>query len=40
LGKKKMKSEIPFGPFLTGSTILVFLFEPFFQSVFQNFIIF
>jgi len=39
LGKKKMKSEIPFGPFLTGSTILVFLFEPFFQSVFQNFII-
>ena len=36
LGKKKMKSEVPFGPFLTGSTILVFLFEPFFQSVLEN----
>ncbi len=26
-GKKKMKSEIPFGPFLAGSTILLILFD-------------
>ncbi|MFH1671233.1 MAG: prepilin peptidase [Candidatus Portnoybacteria bacterium] len=28
-GKKKMKSEIPFGPFLAGSTIFVMLFGSF-----------
>lgn len=36
LGRKKMKSEIPFGPFLAGSAALVFLFEPFFQGLWQN----
>lgn len=40
LGRKKMKSEIPFGPFLTGSTILVFLLAPFFKSILENLIAF
>jgi len=33
LGKKGMKSEIPFGPFLAGSTILVLLFQNFFINL-------
>ncbi len=39
-GKKEMKSEIPFGPFLAGSTILVLLFKPFFIDLVNNLFLF
>jgi len=39
-GKKKLKSQIPFGPFLTGATILVILFGQYLTGWFQNVFLF
>ena len=37
-GKKGLKSQIPFGPFLSGATIVVMLFYRFFNV--DNFLLF
>jgi leader peptidase (prepilin peptidase)/N-methyltransferase len=33
-GKKGLKSQVPFGPFLSGATILIMLFAPFVDKLF------
>ena len=35
-GKKTIKSQIPFGPFLAGSTILIIIFGQYLTNSFQN----